>query len=479
MKNFFLLLFILFACSACYRLRSSDGGGQIKEVRERKINTNDIALTEGFHIEPIASGLNFPTGIAIDEQGLLFVTESGYAYGEVWTTPSLIRIDPDGRKTTMAIGNKNGPWNGVYYHRGHFYIAEGGQMEGGRILKVDYEGHYQIVAENLPGYGDHHTNGPVIRNDYIYFAQGSATNSAVVGKDNLEFGWLNRQPTFHEIPCKDITLTGENFETEHLLSARVERASTGAFSPFGTPTSPGQVIRGQIPCTGAILRTPLEGGDIELVAWGLRNPYGLSFSPDGRLFVTENSYDNRGSRPIWGAGDVLWEIRQGLWYGYPDFSAGKSLSTDEFKPPGEPIVRPLMEKYPNEVPKPSAILGVHSSSNGFAFSTSDEFGYRGQAFIAQFGDMAPGVGKVTSPVGFKIIRVDTKTGVVEDFIVNKGRKNGPASWHKHGGLERPNDVIFSDDGKTMYIVDFGILKTTKEGPRPQENTGVIWKVTRK
>ncbi len=61
------------------------------------------------------------------------------------------------------------------------------------------------------------------------------------------------------------------------------------------------------------------------------------------------------------------------------------------------------------------MLGVHSSSNGFDFARSTSFGEQGEAFIAQFGDMAPNVGKVLSPVGYKIVKVNTTNGVVTDL----------------------------------------------------------------
>ena len=48
---------------------------------------------------------------------------------------------------------------------------------------------------------------------------------------------------------------------------------------------------------------------MELVAWGFRNPFGLAVAPDGRLFVTDNGLVVRGSRPVWGSPDVLWEIK--------------------------------------------------------------------------------------------------------------------------------------------------------------------------
>ena len=112
------------------------------------------------------------------------------------------------------------------------------------------------------------------------------------------------------------------------------------------------------------------------------------------------------------------------------------------------------------------------------FSTSSAFGYAGEAFIAQFGDMSPKVGKVLFPVGYKIIRVNVGTGVIRDFAVNKGKRNGPASWLGNGGLERPVSVKFDNTGNVLYIADFGILKMTEKGPEPQLKTGVIWKITK-
>jgi hypothetical protein len=479
-RKLFLYICASFLLVNCYRMRKSNGGGQIESIQQRRINAQDIALTSGYKIEPVVSGLSFPTAVAFDDEGTLYVIEAGYSYGEVWGEPKLLRVDANGKTTTIAKGSRNGPWTGITWYNGAFYVAEGGEMEGGKILKVTKDGTITPLVTDLPSVGDHHTNGPVIKDGYIYFGQGTATNSGVVGEDNKNFGWLLRKKDFHDIPCKDIYLNGQNYTSANVLTDDAnDQASTGAFVPFGTTTTQGQVIKGMVPCTGAILRMPLAGGATEVVAWGLRNPFGLAFSNDGRLFATENGYDERGSRPVWGSGDVLWEIKQGTWYGWPDFSAGKPISNDEeFKSPKSEYVKPLLQIYPGMPPKPAAIFGVHSSSNGIDFSRNAEFGFQAEAFVAQFGDMAPGAGKVLSPVGFKIIRVNIDNGVVRDFAVNKGKRNGPATWLGAGGLERPVSVKFDLSGKALYVVDFGIMKTTEQGPQPQINTGMIWRITK-
>lgn len=473
-----LLFSMLLLLVSCYGVRPSAGGGEGVDAGERKVNAADIALPEGYVAEVVARGLTFPTGIAFDEIGQPYVVESGYSYGEVWTTPRLLKINADGSSSTVAEGTQNGPWNGVAYYDGHFYVAEGGAMEGGKILRINAAGEIIAIVENLPALGDHHTNGPVVANGSIYFGIGTATNAGIVGADNASFGWLERNPGFHDIPCQDVVLNGVNYETGNPLQGGDDKVQTGAFVPFGTATNDGQIIAGALPCSGAVFRVPLQGGALQLVAWGFRNPFGFAVH-QGQLYVTDNAYDDRGSRPAWGTGDVLWKVEEDAWYGWPDYSAGLPLNDPLYKIPGKGAPRLLLKELPGTPPAPAAILGVHSSSNGVDFSTSDDFGFTGHAFVAQFGDMAPNVGKVLSPVGFKVVKVDPAEGVVTDFAVNKGKKNGPASQLTEGGLERPVAVRFHPNGKSLYVVDFGVVEINEGEVISRKATGVVWKITKR
>jgi glucose/arabinose dehydrogenase len=482
MKSGISLAFALVLASVltgCYVLRPSSGGGQTTFHPPRRVNPADIALPQGYRIETVATGLTFPTGVTFDDQDRVYIIESGYSYGEVWTTPRLLRIDPNGRAVQIIAGTTNGPWTGATFHNGHFYISEGGEMAGGRILRVNTNGAVTVLASNLPSMGDHHTDGPVIGPDgWLYFGQGTASNSGIVGEDNAQFGWLHRHTNFHDISPRDIQLSGENFTTQNPLSPdSKEKVLTGAFLPFGTPSNYKQTIQGRMPCTGAILRVHPENQQLELVAWGLRNPFGLAFSPDGRLFATENAYDDRGSRPIWGAPDVLWEIKPGLWYGWPDYSAGMPLTMERFKPPGKAQPQFLLVEHPNTPPSPIALFGVHASANGFDFSRDPRFGHVGDAFVALFGDQAPTVGKLEHPVGFKIVRVNVANGEIQSFAANKGKQDAPASLLKRAGFERPLAARFNRAGTALYIVDFGVLTQTKKGAHPQPGTGVLWCIT--
>jgi glucose/arabinose dehydrogenase len=465
------LVALPFFVSACYLFRPSNGAGQTSFSGPRNVDSHSIAVLPGFRIQAVATGLTFPTGVAFDDQNNPCVVESGYAYGEVWTQPRLIRIDDSGRISPIAAGARNGPWTGVTFHNGNFFVAEGGELEGGRILRISKDGRVTALVSNLPSMGDHHTDGPVLGPDgWLYFGQGTASNSGIVGEDNAKFGWLKRHPEFHDIPGQDIILTGRNVTTKDFVNNRGKR-TTGAFLPFGTASTPGQVIKGQTVCSGSILRIRPEGGQPERVAWGFRNPFGLAFLGD-QLFVTDNGYDERGSRPVWGAPDLLWTVEKGTWYGWPDFCGGKPLTDKYFKTKGGFVIK----DHPNQPPRPTAIFPVHSSADGFDFSRSPNFGFQGEAFVALFGDEAPAVGKVLNPVGAKVVRVNIQNGVVEDFAVNKGTKNAPASKIRTGGLERPVAARFDPAGDALYVVDFGVMTHDKKGAHPVPGTGVLWRI---
>ncbi len=468
---------VMLAINNIYRTRRSDGAGAANPPSARTIKTADVAVPSGYRVEVVATGLTYPTGVAFDDSTHLFVIEAGYVYGEKWATPRLLRIDSGGKATEIARGEQP-PWNGISYANGAFLIAEGGQRGGGRIIRVTPKGEITVLVDSLPGIGDHHVNRAVLGPDgNVYFGNGTATNSGVVGLDDYEFGWLKRHRDFHDIPCADIELNGENFDTDDPF-AKGGHATTGAYVPFGTRTAKGQVLRGSVPCTGAVMRIPLAGGRPQLVAWGFRNPFGLAVAPDGSLYVTDNGFDVRGSRPVFGAADHLFRLVDGGWYGWPDYAGALPLAQERFKPEGKAQPRFLLARPPAPPQTPAARLAVNSSSNGFDFSRSAAFGHVGEAFIAQFGDMTPKTGKAWHPIGARVVRANVATGAVTDFMINRGRIHGPASWQGSGGIERPVDARFDPTGTALYVTDFGVMTVTDKGPNAQPGTGVIWRITR-
>jgi hypothetical protein len=94
-----LAALVLGLVAGCFAWRSPSGGSQATFSGPRPIHPSDIALPDSFRIEAVATGLTFPT---FDDNGHIYVSEAGYSYGEVWTTPRLLRPDAASGKTTVV-----------------------------------------------------------------------------------------------------------------------------------------------------------------------------------------------------------------------------------------------------------------------------------------------------------------------------------------------------------------------------------------
>ena len=75
-------------------------------------------------------------------------------------------------------------------------------------------------------------------------------------------------------------------------------------------------------------------------------------------------------------------LRDGGWYGFPDFAGGKPVDQEWFKVLGGEVPKRVLQEPPGTPPQSVAAFGVHSSSNRFDFSRSPDFGHVGEAFVA-------------------------------------------------------------------------------------------------
>jgi glucose/arabinose dehydrogenase len=451
---------------------------KIRREGPRDFDPGDILLPEGYVAELVASGFNAPVHCCFDDQGACYVVESGHKIDAV---PRILKVDPHTGNWETFFTLPENRWikgasvTGACWYQGRLYV-----MNTNALLSIGPGGDVKDILTDLAGLGDHQCNHPIVGPEgKIYFGVGCATNAGVVGADNFGFEWLSKFSDFCDVPAQDVTLAGHNFESANILGDLTETVRTGAYVPYGTETRSGQVIPGNVKCNGAILRCNPDGSQLEVVAWGLRNPFGLAFSEDGRLFATEHGMDERGARYIIDDPDDLYEIREGEWYGWPDFASGIRLD-DPYWGKGGRNREPLLAEFPNpHPPQPLTSFETHCAANGFDFSRGPEFGFQGHAFVACFGDLAPitTIRQATVPSGFKVLRVDMQTGEVIDFAVN--RLTGPASKLPHSGFERPSHCVFGPDG-ALYVVDFGIIHIALErgAIRQQVGTGALWRIRR-
>jgi len=538
-------------------------------------------VPSGYRVEIVARDLTYPTSIEVDDAGRVYVAEGGFIYGDDIAPARILRLTRQGDWETIA-DDLNGPVTDLLWHAGRLYISHRGKisvLEGKEV---------RDLVTGLPSLGDHHNNQMTIGPDgKLYFGQGTATNSGVVGVDNLKMGWPARFPEVHDIPAKDIRVTDQAFKGPDLLvllasdgggrstspnheshkqghanhdhaghaassqnskqakknsghaghgkESSVGRASapakheerhtktpappdhskhstgehssdhsqqhadhaahdhpasdeiamlkTYAFGPFGKTPPDNGAIRGEVKANGTILRMNLDGSGLEVFAWGLRNPFGVMWGPDQRLYASDNGYDERGSRPIAHAPDCVWEIKEDAWYGFPDYAAGTPVTDARFRPEHGPAPKFLLRDHPM-VEQPLVELTHHVAAAKLAFSTSADFGFKGQMFLALAGDMNPITGEHEKRSGFEVVRIDLNKGEPETFFKAKKSALGPKGMEyvATAGPRRPVDVHFSRDGNALYVVDVGSMAIipTAAGPtpRPFPRTGVVWRITR-
>ncbi|MFJ5624664.1 PQQ-dependent sugar dehydrogenase [Peribacillus loiseleuriae] len=426
----------------------------------------DILVPSGYKIEVFAEKLMTPINLTFTDQGEMLIADAGIGSGNgkvLMLTSTGIRVIAEGFKP---------PLTGITYYKGNIYVAH-----RGFITIIQSDGTKKDIIAGLPSLGDHHNNRVVFGPDgKMYYGQGTATNSGVVGEDNSR--WVKQYPYFHDYPGAYIPLVGQNFETKNLLSDfSSEQAWTGAYSPFGVPSYRGEYVKGIVKASGSIMRANPDGTQLELVAWGLRNPFRIKFDRQNRLFCGNHGIDVRGSRPVDQSPDEFQWIRQGMWYGWPDYTGGQPVTNPIFKPEGKPQLTFLLGQHPMQPPKPVATFAPHSAIMGFDFNYDPSYGPIGEAFIAEFGSEAPDTtgGKPAPRVGHRVSRIHPETGEISPFAINKTGLSATATGG--GGLERPIDVTFGKHNE-MFITDFGIFKPSGSTKLLIPNTGVIWKVTK-
>ncbi|MGD9673413.1 MAG: sorbosone dehydrogenase family protein [Candidatus Nitrosocosmicus sp.] len=490
------------------------------------VDANDVVVPEGYDIEPVIVGLSFPLAITFADDGTIFLAEGGSTWPPRPYMPSrLLKLDPlSGKLDVIAIENLAG-LRGITWKDDAIYAAiKGGYFS--RIVKYDLKtGERIVIVDKLPDGGWHSVNGPIFGQDgLLYFGQGSVSLNGIAGTGGFAVD-LAKHPFAHDVPGQDVELTGKNCWNRYPTAPFPYLVETGAYKPFGTPSEKREIIKGQLFCTTGLMRCKPDGSEPELLAWGIRNGFGMAFDEEGDLFVADFCMEEKDPRPIGEDPGRIWKIQNAKsslgsvdtpdWYGFPDYCGDGLPVTDKKHMPMRGSAPELLianqsfpSPSPSSQPSPSSLPPLHlvadkavflnephTGMGKMDFCRSDEFGYRGQLFMCQFGTFYPlnSLRPRHENNGFNVVRIDVNTGTSTSFAHNKfpgPASSAPSSTHDgissnssggdsdSGGIERPVDCKFSPDGKSLYVVDFGRMKITKTHMVAYAHTGVLWKITK-
>ncbi len=193
----------------------------------------------------------------------------------------------------------------------------------------------------------------------------------------------------------------------------------------------------------AIWEIDRKSGASHVFATGLRNPNGMAWGSDGRLWTVANERDELGSDLV---PDYLTSVREGAFYGWPYSYYGQHID-DRPQPQRPDLVAKAVA--------PDYALGPHTASLGLVASTGAALPapFRNGMFVGQHGSW-----NRNPPSGYKVIFVpfadakpsampiDVLTGFLDASGDAKGRPVGVA-------IDRSGALLVADDvGNVVWRV---------------------------
>ena len=90
-------------------------------------------ITEGYTIQPVLWNLTLPSAVTFDDTGRnMFLSEAGYAYGELHPQPRIIKVDTQNGNVSVLVDRLlNGPITDVVFHNGTLYVSHRGIISTG------------------------------------------------------------------------------------------------------------------------------------------------------------------------------------------------------------------------------------------------------------------------------------------------------------------------------------------------------------
>jgi len=341
----------------------------------------------GFQVQEFAGGLENPRLIRTAPNGDEFVAESEPGRIKVYRG-----IGEDGKAASMHVFTTGLtlPFGIAFYPPGpqpqYVYVGDTDTVVRFPYRNGDLEasGPKQVIVPNIPSFGRLRGGGHWTR-DIAFSADGKRMFVSVGSRTNLS-------------------------DTDH---------------------NPAEFHRADI-----LVANP-DGSDLQVFAWGIRNPVGLAISPQtGELWASVNERDQLGDDL---PPDYITHVQEGGFYGWPWYYIGAHQ---------DPRLAGKHPELREKVIVPDVLLQPHDASLEMTFYEGSQFParYQGDVFAAEHGSWNRAV-----RTGYEVICVPLKdgraTGEYEDFLTGFVTADGDV-WGRPVGVATATDgsLLVTDDG---------------------------------
>lgn len=334
------------------------------------------------------------TVVAIDDVGGIGSPPQIFAEG--FDGPLGVLAADDG---TVFVADAEAPREGPFGFRSYGRVWRLFDRDGDGVADRKH-----VVLNDLPN-GRHNTNGMAIGPDgLLYVTNGNSTDDGVEGGEAEVVPWsgslVRVDPAAKNVSITDLPLR------KALVATGWRNVYDVAFSPVD-PT---------------LAFVPMNGTDDAREGSTGENPVDPNLEDSDDLLFATDVNDRR--IDDFGFPSCLYNL------------AEKGNLKPYDNPNGEVIDR--FGPCPKDVPRPVSSFGLHTSSDGLAFQTTDAWGddHRNDLFVAEWGNIFGAL------AGHDVVRVQ---------LDDSGRKVVEQSSFLE--LDLPLDLTFDEAG-AMYVADF-------------------------
>lgn len=255
-------------------------------------HTVDV-LMEDIKIELFIKGCEGAVAISEGEKDELYI-----AYNS-----EIVKVDSQ-NKIKRVLKDYSLNIDDLIYKDGIIYI-----LSNENLISIDKEGNKKILKDNLLYKGENIDRNLLIKENSLLISIGAATNSGIAEKDGI----------------KDISPI--NLQLNNINYGKIK---TGAFKNYGEFTKENEVIVGEDIGNASIIEFNIQSLETTLFASGIRNIESYDINSKGEIYGIVGGIENKGERAVIRDSDYVYNIKKGLWYGWPDFSGGNPISSPRF-----------------------------------------------------------------------------------------------------------------------------------------------------